>query len=113
MKGLVDKGRIADLIYEKAEYCSEEGEELLNDLIRDIDDMPAENMIEYKEGHWIKEGTTMVCDKCGNEFQIKVRGMCNLDRYDWCPCCGAYMKGGYAEYGKAPHNGLSEGIQED
>ena len=65
MKGLVDKGRIADLIYEKAEYCSEDGEELLNDLIRDIDDLPAENMIEYKEGHWIKEGTTMVCDKCG------------------------------------------------
>ena len=106
MKGLVDKGRIADLIYEKAEYCSEDSEELLNGLIKDIDDLPAENMAEYYEGHWVKEGRSMTCSHCGNEFQIKVKGICNLDRYVWCPCCGAYMKGGYAEYAKASHDSL-------
>lgn len=48
---------------------------------------------QNKNGEWVKARTLMTCSNCGNEFQINVRGFCNLSRYDFCPCCGSWMKG--------------------
>lgn len=53
-------------------------------------------IIEFKHGRWYlaDDGDGLVCSECGEDF-------CNIylevDRFKYCPNCGAYMRETYDE----------------
>lgn len=57
---------------------------------------PAADVVEVKRGRWYlaDDGDGLVCGKCGSDF-------CNIylevERFKYCPNCGAYMRETYGE----------------
>lgn len=67
-----------------------------------IDAIPTADVVEVVHGEWInidKRGKNVQCSKCGNTLDL--RGV-NAGRGDanYCPNCGAEMRGGQNELHK-------------
>lgn len=88
MYGLIYKSDVKDLLYSAAEEAYGDEEDLLNNLTAKVDDIQEVPAKEVETSHWITHGNLMACEKCGSMFR-----MSNVNRYDYCPSCGRYMKG--------------------
>lgn len=67
-----------------------------NTLKRELMVAPGSDVAEVKRSRWYlaDDGDGLVCGKCGQDF-------CNIylevERFKYCPNCGAYMRETYGE----------------
>lgn len=67
-----------------------------NTLKRELMVAPRSDVAEVKRGRWYlaDDGDGVVCSECGEDF-------CNIylevDRFKYCPNCGAYMREMYEQ----------------
>ena len=65
-------------------------------VLDDIAEAPISDVVEVKHGRWYlaDDGDGLVCSECGEDF-------CNIylevDRFKYCPNCGAYMRETYEQ----------------
>lgn len=86
----------ADRVYKvlHSEGCKETYEECLADAEKTFKDIPsAEN-----KGEWVDSDGDTYCSNCGEEVPIdgweyKYRDKIRLERTNFCPNCGADMRG--------------------
>ena len=93
MSDLIDRQAVLDMVYDMSEI---DGEHFNSPcFVVDVDDikkLPSATPIE-RTGHWIKSNPLMLseCSECGN----KAFGYHGFDEVltDFCPNCGADMRG--------------------
>lgn len=77
-----------------ADVDDEDGWELLEDVLRELNAQATADVAPVVHGHWIDNGAggykwAFVCSRCGY-----VDGHPFDDRHNFCPNCGAKMDGG-------------------
>lgn len=77
---------VTDLLYEHGE--SGDDEYLLNQLLKEVNDLPT--IKELESTHWVvtKNGW-MHCERCGETFRAGRSTM----HWQFCPCCGKFVAG--------------------
>lgn len=81
------------LIEEYGDWYTEEGEEHgFIGTIEDLVKMCRTIEPERKKGKWINRGRIIRCSKCGTGYAA-VKGMKSALTYNFCPNCGADMRG--------------------
>ena len=88
--------------YIKASECEKYFYEHLDDngmigAMNAIDEMPSADVQPVKRGRWIEHHDLIECNVCGFEVKdtyCEKRDMTSSETsYDYCPKCGAYMRG--------------------
>lgn len=85
---LLPRGKLLGLVggiqYERA--TQQESKELLEEVMREIEKMPAANAVEAVHAHWRSDRW---CSHCGAEKLISYHGPVKSNLF--CHCCGAKM----------------------
>lgn len=66
------------------------GESMTRGLREKINELPATDMQEIKQGRWEEEFDDITCSVCKNWFNIFDN---DTQKFQYCPCCGARMDG--------------------
>lgn len=61
-------------------------------VIEILDDIPVADVAPVKHGRWEKRRNSWYCTNCGKGYIITY-GMLAASAYNYCPNCGAKMKG--------------------
>ena len=85
----LDLIRDADRKLDKGHITLGRYEEMIEPLNREI--QPTVQP-ERKRGEWINEGRIIRCNKCKIGYAV-VKGMKSAITYNFCPSCGADMRG--------------------
>lgn len=72
-------------------------EAVYRDLKNSLDDVPAADVRPVVSGEWIvnrfENHTLCECYACGQEFYYFNKGQYHIDESNFCPHCGANMRG--------------------
>ena len=92
---LMDARQKAIWVYENANILNARAiRDNLKPILDKIVDITAADVAEVNHGRWYlaDDGDGLVCSECGEDF-------CNIyfevDRFKYCPNCGAYMRETY------------------
>lgn len=84
----VSRTDVTDLLYSHGEIASEEECDLLNQLVKEVNDLtPMKNL---EETHWVRtKNGWMHCEKCGEVFRADNK----IAKWVYCPFCGRQVVG--------------------